>query len=216
MLAPAGYGKTTLLNAWLDTCRVPYAWLSLDERDNDLAIFVTGLAKATQRMFPGTIDNMLTALNGMTMPPVEMITLTLLTDLASLPQDFILVLDDYHVISNRAIHDLMQELVGHLPDTMHLVIASRYDPPFPLASLRARGHVTELRGGDLRFTPEEAEQFLSRTMALTLDEQTISALTAKTEGWSAGLRLVALSLRQQRLNRKEHYEPFQCRIADRT
>ena len=197
ILAPAGYGKTTLLSVWLETCRLPTAWLSLDEHDNDLAVFVTGLAEALQSVLPADLDNTLTALNGITLPPPEVLARTLLNDLVLLQQDFILVLDDYHVILNRAIHDLMSELVSHPPHTLHLVIASRYDPPFLLAGLRARGYVTELRGGDLRFTPQEAGQFLAETMALTLDEQTISALAAKTEGWPAGLRLAALSLRQQ-------------------
>ena len=198
ILAPAGYGKTTLLSAWLDTCQMPYAWLSLDEHDNDLAVFVNGLAVALHDILPAAVDNTLTMLNGITLPPTDVITRTVLNDLALIQQDFIIVLDDYHVILNQAIHDLMQELVSHPPQALHLVIASRYDPPFPLSSLRARGHVTELRGGDLRFTPEEAAQFLAETMALTLDVQTISVLAVKTEGWPAGLRLAALSLRQQK------------------
>jgi LuxR family maltose regulon positive regulatory protein len=197
ILAPAGYGKTTLLSVWLDTCHLPTAWLSLDEHDNDLAVFVAGLVEALQSVLPADLDNTLTALNGITLPPPKVLARTLLNELALLQQDFILVLDDYHAILDRAIHDLMSELVNHLPQTMHLVIASRYDPPFLLAGLRARGYVTELRGGDLRFTLEEAGQFLAETMALSLDEQTISALAAKTEGWPAGLRLAALSLRQQ-------------------
>jgi LuxR family transcriptional regulator, maltose regulon positive regulatory protein len=198
ILAPAGYGKTTLLSTWLETCHLPTAWLSLDEHDNDLAVFATGLAEALRGILPAMLDNTLTALNGITLPPFEEITRILLNDLSLIQQDFILVLDDYHVILNRAIHDLLLELVSHLPQPLHLVIASRYDPPFLLAGLRARGYVTELRGGDLRFTPQEAGQFLAETMALTLDEQTISVLAAKTEGWPAGLRLAALSLRQQR------------------
>ncbi len=197
ILAPAGYGKTTLLSTWLETCHMPTAWLSLDDRDDDLAVFATGLAEALQSVLPAVVDNTLTALNGMTLPPPEVLARTLLNDLVLIQQDFILVLDDYHVILNQAIHDLVLELVSHPPQPLHLVISSRYDPPFPLSSLRARGYVTELRGGDLRFTPEEAGQFLTETMALTLDEQTISVLAAKTEGWPAGLRLAALSLRQQ-------------------
>jgi LuxR family maltose regulon positive regulatory protein len=197
ILAPAGYGKTTLLSTWLETCHMPTAWLSLDEHDNDLAVFVTGLAEALQSVLPADLNNTLTALNGITLPPPKVLARTFLKDLVLLQPDFILVLDDYHAILDRAIHDLMSELVSHLPQTVHLVIASRYDPPFLLAGLRARGHVTELRGGDLRFTPPEAGQFLAQTMALSLDEQTISALAAKTEGWPAGLRLAALSLRQQ-------------------
>jgi LuxR family transcriptional regulator, maltose regulon positive regulatory protein len=198
ILASAGYGKTTLLSAWLETCRLPTAWLSLDEHDNDLVVFVTGLTEALHSVLPADLDDTLAALSGITLPPPEALARTLLNDLVLQHQDFILVLDDYHVILNRAIHDLMLELVSHLPQTLHLVIASRFDPPFLPAGLRARGYVTELRGGDLCFTPPEVGQFLAETMALTLDEQTISALTATTEGWPAGLRLAALSLRQQR------------------
>jgi len=197
ILASAGYGKTTLLSTWLEECHLPTAWLSLDEHDNDLAVFVTGLAEAVQSVLPAVVDNTLTALNGITLPPPAALARTLMNELALIQQNFILVLDDYHVIHNPAIHALMSDLVSHPPRALHLVIASRYNPPFLLAGLRARGHVTELRGGDLRFTPQEARQFLAQTMALTLDEPTSAALAAKTEGWPAGLRLAALSLRQQ-------------------
>jgi LuxR family maltose regulon positive regulatory protein len=197
ILASAGYGKTTLLSTWLEECHTPTAWLSLDEHDNDLAVFVTGLAEAVQSVLPAVVDNTLTALNGITLPPPAALARTLMNELALIQQNFILVLDDYHVIHNPAIHALMSDLVSHPPRALHLVIASRYNPPFLLADLRARGHVTELRGGDLRFTPQEARQFLAQTMALTLDEPTSAALAAKTEGWPAGLRLAALALRQQ-------------------
>ena len=133
ILAPAGYGKTTLLSTWLEKCHLPTAWLSLDEHDNDLAVFVTGLAEALQSVLPADLDNTLSALNGIALPPPEVLARTLLNDLNLIHQDFILVLDDYHVILNRAIHDLLLELVSHLPEALHLVIASRYDPPFLLA-----------------------------------------------------------------------------------
>jgi LuxR family maltose regulon positive regulatory protein len=197
ILAPAGYGKTTLLSTWLETCGVPYAWLSLDEHDNDLAVFVTGLAEALHSMLPGAVDNTLTGLNGMTLPPSEVITGALLNDLAAIQQDFILVLDDYHVVHNQAIHDLMLELVSYPPRTMHLVLAARHDPPLPLARLRAQDHVVELRVPELRLTLEEAALFLREVMALPVDEQTIALLVSKTEGWPVGLRLAALSLRRQ-------------------
>ena len=142
ILASAGYGKTTLLSVWLETCHLPTAWLSLDEHDNDLAVFVTGVAEALQRALPAVVDNTLTALNGITLPPPEVLARTLLDDLSLIQQDFILVLDDYHVILNRAIHDLMSELVSHPPHTLHLVIASRHDPSFLRAGLRARSSVT--------------------------------------------------------------------------
>jgi len=196
ILAPAGYGKTTLLSTWLETCPVPHVWLSLDEHDNDLAVFITGLAEALQRILPTVVDNTLTMLNGMTLPPPEVVTRALLNDLADIQTDFILVLDDYHVIHNTAIHDLLQELVSHPPPALHLVLASRLDPPLPLARLRTQGHVVELRAPDLRLTLEEAALFLREVMALSVDEQTIALLMARTVGWPVSLRLAALSLRR--------------------
>ena len=197
ILAPAGYGKTTLLSTWLETCPVPHVWLSLDEHDNDLTIFITGLAEALQGILPTVVGNTLTVLNGVTLPPLEVLTRAMLNDLADIQQDFILVLDDYHVIHNAAIHDLLQELVSYPPPALHLVLASRLDPPLPLARLRTQGHVVELRAPDLRLTLEEAALFLREVMALSVDDQTIALLMARTEGWPAGLRLAALALRRQ-------------------
>ena len=176
ILAPAGYGKTTLLSMWLETCDMPNAWLSLDEHDDDLIVFATYLIEALHTMFPAVADDTLSAINGMTAPPPAAIARSLLNDLVDVEQDFILVLDDYHFIHNQAIHDLLTEVVRHLPRTLHLVIASRHDPALPLAGLRARGTVTELRGDDLRFTAEEAGHFLVETMALTVNEQVIATL----------------------------------------
>jgi LuxR family maltose regulon positive regulatory protein len=198
VLAPAGYGKTTLLSTWLETCDIPNAWLSLDEHDDDLIVFATYLIEAVHTMFPAVADDTLNAINGLIAPPPAAIARSLLNDLVDIEQDFILVLDDYHFIHNQAIHDLLAEVVRHPPPTLHLVIASRHDPALPLAGLRARGYVAELREADLRFTAEEAEHFLVKSMALTVDEQVIATLAAKTEGWPAGLRLAALSLRQRR------------------
>ena len=121
----------------------------------------------------------------------------LLNDLATVEQDFVLVLDDYQVIRNQAIHDLITDILLHPPHTLRLVIASRQDPPLPLAALRARGDVTELRKSDLWFTPEETRRFLVESMQLTLDERTIADLTASNQGWPVGLRLAALYLRQR-------------------
>ncbi len=137
-------------------------------------------------MFPAVADNTLSAVNGVTAPPPAVITRSLLNDLVAIEQDFILVLDDYHVIHNQAIHDLMIELVRHPPRTLHLVIASRHDPPLPLAGLRARGHVVELRAADLRFTLEEAAQFLREVMALPVDEQTICTAGGQDRGLAGG------------------------------
>jgi LuxR family transcriptional regulator, maltose regulon positive regulatory protein len=197
ILAPAGYGKTTLLSTWLETCQMPTAWLSLDEHDNDLTVFVTGLIETLQGILPGAVDKTLTVLNGVTLPSPEALSHSLFNDLEAIQQDFILVLDDYQVIHKQAIHALLQELVSHLPRAMHLVLASRHDPPLPLARLRVLGHVVELRTPDLRLTLEEVAVFLREVMELSVDEQTIALLAAKTEGWPVGLRLAALSLRRQ-------------------
>ena len=196
VLAPAGGGKTTLLSTWLETCNLPYAWLSLDERDNDLGLFATYLIRALRTLFP-VVDNTLAAVGGAILPSPGTIARALLNDLAVVEQDFILVLDDYQVIHNQAIHDLITDILLHPPRTLRLVIAARQDPPLPLAALRARGDVTELRKADLWFTPEEARRFLTESMQLALDEQAIAVLTDNIHGWPVGLRLAALYLRQQ-------------------
>ena len=197
ILAPAGYGKTTLLSTWLDTCSVPGAWLSLDEHDNDLVVFIIGLTEALHDILPAAVDNTLAVLNGMTLPPPEVLTRTLLNDMAIIQQKFILVLDDYHLIHNAAIHDLLQELVTYPPPALHLVLASRLDPPLPMARLRVLNHVVELRAPELRLTQAEAALFLREVMALSVDEQTVAQVVARTEGWPVGLRLAALALRRQ-------------------
>jgi LuxR family maltose regulon positive regulatory protein len=196
VLAPAGYGKTTLLSSWLETCPQPAAWLSLDEHDDDLPVFVGYLLSALNAVTKVLTPATLSIVSGATLPPPDLIARTLVNDLSAVEDEVVLILDDYHVIQQQVIHDFMIELVRHLPRALHLVIASRHDPPLPLASLRARGHVTELRAADLRFTLDETGQFLIDAMALSLDERSIAALAARTEGWPAGLRLVALALRQ--------------------
>src|SRR5512136_214719 len=125
VLAPAGYGKTTLLSTWLETCDIPSAWLSLDEHDDDVVVFATYLAEALHTLFPAVADGLLNAASGVTAPPPAVLARNLLNDLVDIEQDFILVLDDYHFIHSQAIHDLLSELVRHPPRTLRLVIASR-------------------------------------------------------------------------------------------
>jgi LuxR family transcriptional regulator, maltose regulon positive regulatory protein len=196
VLAPAGGGKTTLLSTWLETCNLPHAWLSLDERDNDLGLFATYLISALRTLFP-VVDNSLAVVSRATLPPPSTIARTLLNDLAAVEQDFVLVLDDYQVIHNQKIHDLITAILLHPPRTLRLFIAARQDPPLPLAALRARGDVTELRKADLWFTPEETRRFLVESMQMALDERAITVLTDNIRGWPVGLRLAALYLRQQ-------------------
>jgi LuxR family maltose regulon positive regulatory protein len=195
--APAGFGKTTLISEWLVGRERSVAWLSLDEGDNDPIRFLMYLVAALQTIAPNIGEGVLSVLQSPQPPPPDSILMTLLNDLSTFPDDFMLVLDDYHVIDAQAVDQALTYLVEHMPHHMHLVIATREDPLLPLARLRARGHLTEVRAADLRFTPTEAATFLNRVMGLTLSAHDIAALERRTEGWIAGLQLAALSLQGQ-------------------
>jgi LuxR family transcriptional regulator, maltose regulon positive regulatory protein len=192
--APAGFGKTTLLGEWVAACEREAAWLSLDEGDNDPTRFLVYLVAALQTIVPNIGEGMLAVLQSPQRPPTESILTTLLNEIDTIEDDFLLVLDDYHVIDARAVDDALTFMLEHLPPGMHLVIATREDPHLPLARLRARGQLSELRATDLRFTPEEAAEFLKGVMGLNLSAEEIAALEDRTEGWIAGLQLAALSM----------------------
>ena len=195
LTAPAGYGKTTLLSSWLGSYDQPHAWLSLDERDNDFYLFTNYFLTAIRRIFPSIGEDTINLFNGGTLPSQNVIKANLINAVASIRKDFILVLDDYHIIHNNDIHELLTELVLHPPESMHLVIAARSDPSLPLHSLRARTSITEIRAADLKFTSEEAVFFLKDAMKLEANDEVVSILYEKTEGWPAGLRLTGLYLR---------------------
>jgi len=197
--APAGFGKSTLISEWAELKRratppLPIAWVSVDERDNDPVRFWTYVTAALDRVQPGAGRGLLALLRAPERPPVEALLTELLNDLAGAAGDFALVLDDYHAIRAQAIHEALAFLLERMPPQMHLVVASRADPPLPLALLRSRGQLVELRAPDLRFTPEEAAAFLDRAAGLSLSPADIAALEARTEGWVAGLQLAALSM----------------------
>ena len=192
--ASAGFGKTTLVSEWVAGCERPVAWLSLDEGDNDPTRFLTYLVAALQTIAPNIGAGVLAALQSPQPPPTESILTALLNEITTIPDNFILVLDDYHVIDSKPVDNALTFLLEHLPPQMHLVIATREDPPLPLARLRARGQLTELRAADLRFTPAEAAEFLNQMMGLNLSAEDIAALETRTEGWIAGLQLAALSM----------------------
>ena len=193
--APAGFGKTTLLSEWASGCGMPAAWLSLDDGDNDATRFLTYLVAALQTVAPDIGEGVLGVLRSPQPPPIESILTALLNEIALFPDDFILVLDDYHVVGARAVDDALVFLLEHMPPQMHLIVATREDPQLPLARLRARGQLTELRATDLCFTSEESAQFLKGMMSLNLSAGDIAALEDRTEGWIAGLQLAALSMR---------------------
>jgi len=196
--APAGFGKTTLMSEWRlihSDSGWPIGWVSLDEGDDDLPRFLSYLVAALQAIDEGAGEDALLMFRSPQPPPVETLMTAVVNDVAQIPRDFALVLDDYHVIMDEEIHRAVAFLLDHLPPQAHLVIASRADPPLPLARLRARGQLTEVRAADLRFTIEEAEAYLRGVMGLDLPEESVAALEEKTEGWIAGLQLAALSAR---------------------
>jgi LuxR family transcriptional regulator, maltose regulon positive regulatory protein len=198
IVAPAGWGKTTLLSAWRadsSSAGMPIAWVSLDADDNDPVHFWIYVISALNRRHPGVGEMALPLLHSPQPPSMELVLTFLLNALTTLSTETVLVLDDYHVIETQAIHDALTFLLDHLPPCLHLVLASRLDPPLPLARLRVRDHLTELRVTDLRFTSQEAAVFLTAVMGLPLSEEEIAALETRTEGWIAGLHLAALSMR---------------------
>lgn len=208
--AAAGFGKTTLVSEWGAGCERPIAWLSLDAGDSDPARFLTYLVAALQTIFAGIGAGVAAVLESPQPPPTEMLLTTLINEITTIPDHpstplracpersegtgFILVLDDYHLIDAKPVDDALTFLLQHLPPQVHLVIATREDPQLPLARLRARGQMTELRAADLRFTPAEAAGFLNQVMGLNLSAADVAALETRTEGWIAGLQLAALSM----------------------
>ncbi len=213
--APAGFGKTTLLSSWIDDLQPPatnrklvenrqseivnrVAWLSLDDGDNDVVRFLAYVIAALQTVETNIGKGTLGMLKSPQPPPAESILTSLLNEIAALPDRLILVLDDYHLIETQPIHDALTFLLEHPPPQIHLVIATRDDPHLPLARLRARGQLTELRATDLRFTSAEAAEFLNQTMGLNLSAEDIAALETRTEGWITGLQLAAISIQRHK------------------
>lgn len=210
--APAGFGKSTLLSAWVhqnDEGRIQkddvnsssfslhhfkVAWLSLDEGDNSLVRFLTYFVTTLQTIESDLGQGVMVALQSSGTVDVEIVLTNLINEIAEFPHDVVLVLDDYHVIESQPIDQAITFLLDHLPSQMHLVIASRIDPSLPISRLRARGQVAEIRADDLRFSPDEAAFFLNQMMDFDLSAQDVAALGERTEGWIAGLQLAALSM----------------------
>jgi LuxR family maltose regulon positive regulatory protein len=194
--APAGFGKTTLLTEWLAAARTDgtlVAWLSLDPQDDDPTTFWTYLVSALRTALPEVGAGALALLQS-PQSSTDAVLATLLNELQTVQGDLVLVLDDFHVIDARDVHDGVAFLLEHLPPQIHLVIATRVDPPLPLARLRARGELVEVRAADLRFAPDEATAYLGDVMGLTLTADEVATLEGRTEGWIAALQLAALSM----------------------
>ena len=202
--APAGFGKTTLVSTWLEriaadqpaaAASLPAAWLSLDENDSDLNLFLRYFIAALRTIFKDACEKTLALLQARQQPPDAVLYATLSNELAQLPGEAILVLDDYHTIRGMEVHNLLIELARHWPRPLHLVLISRIDPPLPLTSLRAKGMLHEIRTQNLRFTSEETAAYLSQAQLALRSQTDLHLLEERFEGWPAGLHLAALSLR---------------------
>lgn len=193
---PAGFGKTTLLAEWIKKEKLKAAWVSLDEGDNDIIRFLSYCVAALQTVLPGIGDIMISEQRLRT-PGVEPLLTTLINDLVEIQDPLILVLDDYHLINTGAIHEALTFLLDNLPPLVHLVIASRANPPLPIARLRGRGQLVELRSSDLRFTAEEIQEFLRQSMELQVPEDIVNSLLTHTEGWITGLQMAAVSMKNK-------------------
>jgi LuxR family maltose regulon positive regulatory protein len=195
--APAGFGKSTLASEWIMSCGRSAAWLSLDENDNEPVGFLIFLINALQTISPNLGTGMLDLLQASQTPDIDPFLTTLLNEITTIPNNFILVLDDYHLTDTKSIDDALTFLIEHLPPQMHLVITTREDPALPIPRLRARNQLIEIRAADLRFNPSEAKEFLNQVMNLDLSVEDVAALETRTEGWIAGLQLAALSMKGQ-------------------
>ncbi|MBW2409170.1 MAG: hypothetical protein JRF72_05190 [Deltaproteobacteria bacterium] len=206
--APAGFGKTTLLIDWIHTQKIPTAWFSLDKSDNDPLQFLTYVILGLQTLKQGAGTASLTMLQSPEPPPVETILINLINDVIDIQTDFALILDDYHAIDARPVHDMSVFLLENLPEQMHIIIATRSDPPLPLlARLRSQNQMTEVRAADLSFNTEETFDFFNKSLSMNLSDHDIRQLEKRTEGWVAGLQLAALSL-QGRENPSAFIEKF--------
>lgn len=211
--APAGYGKTTAVVAWLEgMTHAPdapaVAWYSLDETDDNLSVFVRYLSAAVELAAPGTLADLGELLAGpIPLPPVAQIVALLARDCSRLARRLILVLDDYHTIGNDDIHQFVSQLARYLPGNLHLIITSRVDPPLPLNVWRARARLLELRAEDLAFTPDEAVAFVQAGAGPDVPAATALVLRERTEGWAVGLRLATVALRDH-ANREEFLDGF--------
>jgi LuxR family maltose regulon positive regulatory protein len=198
VLSPGGFGKTTLLAEWLATETVgerAVGWVSLDASENEPALFWAYFIRALQNVHAGVGSHALSLLHSPHPPAIESVLTAVINEINAIDCDFVVILDDYHIIDAPAVHNALTFLLDHLPPRMHVVIASRAEPPLALSRLRARGELTELKPADLRFTLDEATAFLNQVMALDLAPVDTQKLERRTEGWITGLKLAALSMK---------------------
>ena len=195
--APAGYGKSVLVSSWLESSSRPSAWLSLDENDNDLRLFLIYFLASIRNTFSDVGSKTLAMVDALTIPTVAVLAGNLANEIDLIEQPFILVLDDFHHINNESVLNLLTLLLRHPPQPMHLVLIGRRDPSLPISTLRGQSLVTEIRTQDLRFNEVETATYLTQVLETPVDASTVSALNEKTEGWVTGLHLAILSMRHR-------------------
>jgi len=193
--APAGYGKSTLVHLWLASSSEPVAWLSLDANDNDVGVFLRYLVAAVHGVAPTACQTIAALLDGPQLPPQSYLLQAISEAVADLSEPLTVVLDDYHVIHNAEIHDLIATGLQYQSPHLHLVLITRQDPPFSVARLRVSEQMTELRLADLRFTPEEMHHYLEGLIDEALSAELFDVVAQRTEGWPVGLRLIRLALK---------------------
>jgi len=196
--APAGFGKTVCISEWVNRLNYPAGWLSLDTADDDPGRFFTYLVAALQQVDENIGREIEGILRAGQLPPAEIISTTLINDILQVEQRFLLVLDDFQVIQDNFIMQVLQTVVTNQPQSLHLVLLTREEPSLPLARLRANNQLTEIRAGDLRFTGDDATRFLNDVMGLSLSPEDAATLEEKTEGWIVGLQLAGLSIRDRK------------------
>ena len=193
--APAGYGKSTLVSSWLDKSELPGAWISLGKNENDLRLFLSYMIAAVHTLFPESLEKTQKLLTASSLPHQNELLNSMVNEIDRIDQDFILVLDDYHLINNKIVHHLISEMIQYPPPNLHLILASRFDPPLGLSRLRARRQMGELRLEDLRLAPKEIQAFFEKELGIQIDKNSADSLNKKLEGWVTGLRLTALLLK---------------------
>jgi len=197
VVAPAGYGKTSQVASWLEAVEWPSAWLSLDEEDSDLNLFLSYFLGAIQSIFPDACRETAAMLITADELPIKVLSGTLINELAQITEDFLLVLDDYHHVRDMTVHNLITEILRHSPRALHLVLVSRTNPALKLPSMRAKMQISEVRREDLRFTEVETVAFLKQELRTPITDDFVAALFNRVEGWVVGMRLAVLSLRHR-------------------
>ena len=202
--APAGYGKSTLVGSWLATCEIPCAWVSLDEGENDLRCFLNYFLAAINTIFPDACRHTLMMVNAFNQPPLSVLITSLANELNEIETDFILVLDDIHLIRDSAVNTLLSELLRFAPRSLHLILIGRRDPNLPISSLRGKGSVEEIRIRDMKFTVAETAAYLQQKLGREIDMAVAASWAGKIEGWVSGLHLAALSMQHKNGDRLEN------------